>query len=183
MSANTNRTFEYGDLLVTLTSAYAWRWNDKGSGAKRNGGFWHPAPQGPQKELRALGSVCVPHYGDINNQWAVMLVGAKPGAGGDRPAVKRPTDYAIIVRWISVVFLGLRPYVLPSFPTSPHLGRENFLTYHHAVDRQGQRLQQGRILLATHRARGLRGPRRHRVARLRQARSRPDVVPPGRSAE
>jgi hypothetical protein len=48
------KTHEYGDLIVTLTSAYDWRWSDRGSGAGRNGGFWHPQPQGA---LRAGGSV------------------------------------------------------------------------------------------------------------------------------
>ena len=37
----TNQTREYGDLIVTMTSDYTWRWDDRGSGADRDGGFWH----------------------------------------------------------------------------------------------------------------------------------------------
>ncbi|KAK4241979.1 hypothetical protein C8A03DRAFT_40684 [Achaetomium macrosporum] len=87
-----NKTLDYGDLRVTVTSAYDWRWNDSGSGAKRNGGFWHPKPQG---NMRAVGSVAVPHYGDINNQWAVLLVGDNPSARkeGKGAAVLPPVDY------------------------------------------------------------------------------------------
>lgn len=87
-----NQTREYGDLVVTMTSAFDWRWNDSGSGAKRDGAFWHPKPQG---ELRSLGSVAVPHYNDINNQWAVILVGDNPSnrPEGKGPAVQHPVDY------------------------------------------------------------------------------------------
>jgi hypothetical protein len=87
-----NKTLNYGDLRVTLTSAYDLRWNDSGSGANRDGGFWHPKPQG---NMRPVGSVAVPHHGDINNQWAVLLVGdnidARPADKG--AAVVPPVDY------------------------------------------------------------------------------------------
>lgn len=32
-----NKTLSYGDLVVTLTSAFTPRWNDSGSGANRDG--------------------------------------------------------------------------------------------------------------------------------------------------
>jgi hypothetical protein len=86
------KTHEYGDLIVTLTSAYDWRWSDRGSGAGRNGGFWHPQPQGA---LRAGGSVGVGHYNDLRNNWAVLLIGDNPSKrpAGKGPAVQSPVDY------------------------------------------------------------------------------------------
>lgn len=85
-------TRAYGPLIITLTSAYDWRWNDRGSGADRDGGFWHPKPQGG---LRAVGSVAVGNYNDLNNNWAVMLVGDNPDnhRPGEAPAVQSPVDY------------------------------------------------------------------------------------------
>ncbi|KAJ4300562.1 hypothetical protein N0V88_003241 [Collariella sp. IMI 366227] len=87
-----NKTQEYGDLLVTMTSAFDWRWNDRGSGADRDGGFWHPKPQGG---IRPMGSVVVGHHGDLPNQWAVLLVSDNPSKrpAGKGPAVQAPTDY------------------------------------------------------------------------------------------
>ncbi|GAB1312349.1 hypothetical protein MFIFM68171_02559 [Madurella fahalii] len=87
-----NKARSYRDLAVTLTSAYDWRWTDSGSGGDRDGGFWHPQPQ---ERLRPLGSVAVPHYGNINNQWAVLLVSDNPlnRVQGKGPAVLSPVDY------------------------------------------------------------------------------------------
>ncbi|KXX77964.1 hypothetical protein MMYC01_207928 [Madurella mycetomatis] len=90
-----NKTREYGDLLVTLTSLYDWRWNDSGSGADRDGAFWHPQPQG---DLRAVGSVACPHYSNLNGNRAVLLVGDNPSKrqSGKGPAVQAPVDYQLI---------------------------------------------------------------------------------------
>lgn len=35
----------FGDLLLTLTSAYVLRYSDKGSGADMNGSYWCPVSQ------------------------------------------------------------------------------------------------------------------------------------------
>ncbi|KAL2129179.1 hypothetical protein VTI74DRAFT_8107 [Chaetomium olivicolor] len=87
-----NQTQVYGDLLVTMTSAYDWRWNDRGSGADRDGAFWHPKPQ---RDMRPMGSVVAPHHRDLPNQWAVLLVGDDPSKRpvGKGPAVRAPIDY------------------------------------------------------------------------------------------
>jgi hypothetical protein len=88
-----NRVISYGDLKVTLTSFFSPVWSDVDSGAKRNGAFWHPLPQG---DLRALGSVVIPHHGNIVAQWAALLVGDDPNnrpPGETRPAVMRPVGY------------------------------------------------------------------------------------------
>jgi Vacuolar protein sorting-associated protein 62 len=81
---NTSRKF--GDLLITLTSGYDMRYNDRGSGSPMDGTFWHPRSEGG---FRPVASVCVAGYGDINNNRASMLV-ADAGNG----AVAAPTGYS-----------------------------------------------------------------------------------------
>jgi hypothetical protein len=69
----------FGDLLVQTTTSFTFCWNDKGSGAKRDGAFWHPPGV---NDMQPLGSVAVSGYGDIKGKHAVLLVGPKwYGAG------------------------------------------------------------------------------------------------------
>ncbi|KAL6695783.1 hypothetical protein J3F84DRAFT_407837 [Trichoderma pleuroticola] len=67
------------DLLYTTTSAFSARWDDEGSGATREGGFWHPVHQ---NDLRPIGSVGVPHYADING-YHLLWSSQDSGAGKD----------------------------------------------------------------------------------------------------
>ncbi|KAH8423660.1 uncharacterized protein LDX57_001419 [Aspergillus melleus] len=62
-----NKTYTYGDLVVTLTSNFDAIWNDKGSGAARDGEFWHPLAQG---SLRPLGSMAIGNYGTLQGSRA-----------------------------------------------------------------------------------------------------------------
>ncbi|KAH0528239.1 hypothetical protein TsFJ059_003127 [Trichoderma semiorbis] len=81
-------------LITTTTSSFNARWNDKGSGATRDGGFWHPNSQG---NMRPLGSVGVPHYNDINGSYVAQLIG--PGSFSDPnglPPLASPTGYTQI---------------------------------------------------------------------------------------
>jgi hypothetical protein len=83
-----NEARGYGDLKVTLTSTYDKRYPDNGSGAKMDGTFWHPRPEG---DFRPVGSVIVGSYDDINNNRASMLL-----ADGGNGAVAAPIDYSWI---------------------------------------------------------------------------------------
>ncbi|NBC35251.1 Vps62-related protein [Novosphingobium sp. FSY-8] len=83
-----NQSQQYGDLLITLTSAYQVRYPDRGSGAHMDGTFWHPVGD---ERFKPLGSICVAGYDDINGARASMLV-ADAGNG----AVAAPVDY----QWI-----------------------------------------------------------------------------------
>jgi hypothetical protein len=95
----------FGDLLVGgLTSAFAFRWNDKGTGSKRDGAFWHPTgtfSSGGNNVMRPLGSVLVTGYGGINNNYAALPVGPLPGYSVRNSPVtppwtyKRETSYSI----------------------------------------------------------------------------------------
>ncbi|KAL6788012.1 hypothetical protein J3E68DRAFT_445176 [Trichoderma sp. SZMC 28012] len=79
------------DLLTTTTSAFSARWDDEGSGATREGGFWHPDSQG---DLRPLGSVGVSHYDDINGRHLVKLIGpGSSSASSGLPLLASPTGY------------------------------------------------------------------------------------------
>lgn len=82
------------ELSTTTTTSFTARWNDRGSGATRDGGFWHPKPQG---DMKPLGSVGAPNYKDINGSYTAQLYGPGPGPGtpGLSP-VASPTGYTLI---------------------------------------------------------------------------------------
>ncbi|GKZ27017.1 hypothetical protein AbraIFM66951_004109 [Aspergillus brasiliensis] len=88
-----NKTYAYGELVVTLTSKFDDIWNDAGSGATRDGGFWHPISQvTTQGTLRPLGSMAVGNFKELNGQRAALLIGAKSSSSSN-PPVKAPTGY------------------------------------------------------------------------------------------
>ncbi|KAF5870950.1 putative duf946 domain-containing protein [Botrytis fragariae] len=89
-----NATEDYGDLRVTMTSAFDWVWNDKGSGASKDFEAYHPKSQG---NLRPLGSIGFSSYGDKNGKFATLLVGNSPSSTG-KAAVASPTGYDQIWR-------------------------------------------------------------------------------------
>ncbi|WP_144394522.1 Vps62-related protein [Pleionea sediminis] len=80
---------QFGDLILTFTDSFDLRWNDKGSGADRDGAYWHP---NPPKGFHALGSVGVKGYSNINGVEAAMCVKAVDGTD----ALKPPKSYELI---------------------------------------------------------------------------------------
>ncbi|KAM0174922.1 hypothetical protein ACHAPF_005831 [Botrytis cinerea] len=89
----TNATKDYGDLRVTMTSAFNWVWNDQGSGATKSFEAHHPVSQG---QLRPLGSLGFPKFNEERNgKFAALLVGNNPNSSG-RAAVASPTGYTLI---------------------------------------------------------------------------------------
>lgn len=86
-----NKTHDYGDLRITLTSEFDWRWDDTGTGARRDGAFWHPKPQ---DDLRPVGSVVFEGHPNPNNNWAALLIGdSRPPHARHSPAVRSPERY------------------------------------------------------------------------------------------
>ncbi|WP_066072821.1 Vps62-related protein [Neobacillus soli] len=79
----------FGDLIISFTGMFAFRWNDKGSGGKHDVSFFHPVCK---NGFFPLGSVGVGGYYDINNGMAVMCVKAAPGTN----ALAHPVDYIYI---------------------------------------------------------------------------------------
>jgi hypothetical protein len=92
-----NKTFDYGDLRITMTADYGWVWDDTGTGARRSVCLWTPTSQG---NLSPLGDYAEPRgYFEINgNKRASLLVGQNPNTRPSKSAVARPTDYTRI--WI-----------------------------------------------------------------------------------
>lgn len=90
-----NRTFDYGEIRVTVTSAYDWVWSDTGSGAARDVTLWNPRAQG---NLKPLGSVGISNYNDLNGKRGSLLIGLVPGVNppGGKPALVSPTGYTQI---------------------------------------------------------------------------------------
>lgn len=88
MSVKTTAAF--GELIITYTSSFSYRWNDLGSGGRNNGSFWHPvAPKG----FAPLGSIGFKGYDDPNGrQWAMCIA----PTGGNNTAVANPVDYVAI---------------------------------------------------------------------------------------
>ncbi|KAM0477560.1 hypothetical protein ACHAPX_005873 [Trichoderma viride] len=78
-------------LYTTTTSSFTPRWNDRGSGASRDGGFWHPSPQG---DMRPLGSVAVSHYNDINGNNIARLYGPTTSSSADAASTSGPGPVA-----------------------------------------------------------------------------------------
>ncbi|KFG84642.1 putative vacuolar protein sorting-associated protein [Metarhizium anisopliae] len=86
-----NKTFDYGDLRITMTSGYRWVWDDTGSGARRSVCLWTPNAQG---NLCPVGDYAAPEgYWEINGHRASLLVGQNPNTTPKKPAVARPTGY------------------------------------------------------------------------------------------
>jgi hypothetical protein len=81
---------QFGDLLLQFTSDFSFAYNDRGSGGRRDGGFWYPKP-GPGFSI--LGGYGQGNYDDPNGkQWALCVAEATPG-GGARPALHNPVDW------------------------------------------------------------------------------------------
>ncbi|RAQ64503.1 hypothetical protein AFCA_006880 [Aspergillus flavus] len=64
-----NKTYEYGELVVTLTSSFNAIWNDVGSGTTRDGGF------------RPLGSMAVGNFKELNAPTSYTQLWADKGSG------------------------------------------------------------------------------------------------------
>lgn len=88
--SNHGKSVQFGDLILTFTSAFTLRWNDKGSGGDHDGAFWQPKPP---SGFYALGSLGVKGYDDQNGKnWALCVAEAKPGSG----ALAAPKDFQLI---------------------------------------------------------------------------------------
>lgn len=80
----------FGKLHLAFTDRFELRWNDKGSGADKDGAYWHPIPP---DNFNSLGSVGVSNYNDINGENAAMCVRAIDGSSD---AIANPVDYDLI---------------------------------------------------------------------------------------
>lgn len=100
-----NKTRDYGDLRVTMTSEYDWAWDDKGTGAARSVSFWLPKKQ-QGDALKPLGTYGQPGapMGSFNHKRATLLVGQNPNTNPRQSAVARPSDYSVI--WTDVKTKG-----------------------------------------------------------------------------
>ncbi|RYC56124.1 hypothetical protein CHU98_g10091 [Xylaria longipes] len=82
-----NKTFDYGDLRISMTSNYGWVWDDTGSGATRSVCLWTPSSQG---DLFPLGDYAQPgSFFEIGGKRASLLVGQNPNTRPTQPAVAR----------------------------------------------------------------------------------------------
>lgn len=90
----TNQTRDYGDLRVTMTSAYTWKWDPSGNESRRSLCLWHPNAQG---NLKPLGTYANPQgFYELNGKRASLLVRSNPNTNPSKPAVARLTDFVHI---------------------------------------------------------------------------------------
>lgn len=81
-----------GELIITFTNDYSYRWNDRGSGGDNDGGYWHPVPP---EGYHALGSLGLRGYGNPNGVRPMIVVKVKDESSA-LPPIKHPEDYAWI---------------------------------------------------------------------------------------
>lgn len=83
---------QFGDLILAFTDRFAFRWNDGGSGARKDVSFWHPvAPDG----FHVLGDVAVPFH-DKSLEGDVAAICVKPAPDAQGAPLAAPTDYTLI---------------------------------------------------------------------------------------
>jgi hypothetical protein len=77
---------DVGELLVTFTDQYEYRWHDQGSGGAYDGSFYHPVTE---DGFRALGSLGFSGYSNPNGRYAMMVVKEDSTSS----ALAEPLDY------------------------------------------------------------------------------------------
>ncbi|OSS54921.1 hypothetical protein B5807_00795 [Epicoccum nigrum] len=88
-----NKTQDYGDIRVTMTSEFGFQYDDQGTGCKFALEMYHAVSQGG---MRPLGSMAFGTYHrGISGKRGTILVGNVPGAPG-RPACAAPLGYDFI---------------------------------------------------------------------------------------
>jgi hypothetical protein len=78
-----------GELILTYTNTYVYRWHDAGSGGDYNGSYWHPVPP---EGYYAMGSLGRPNWSNPNGTKPMIVVKAKD-PNSALPPIKHPTDY------------------------------------------------------------------------------------------
>lgn len=83
---------QFGELMLAFTNKFVWVYNDKGSGASQDGGFWQPLPP---DGFNALGTLAINNYSDPNtdgNNWALCVASAP---GSNNP-IANPVNFELL---------------------------------------------------------------------------------------
>lgn len=78
-----------GELILTYTNNYVWRWDDRGSGGDNDGSYWHPVPP---EGYYVLGSLGKSGYSTPSGTKPMIVIKAKD-PNSAIPPLKHPTDY------------------------------------------------------------------------------------------
>jgi hypothetical protein len=78
----------YNDLEINFTTSFAWKWDDRGSGGRNDGAYWHPQTADGYYPVGDLGQA---GYGDPNGHRAIAVVRDTAGASGT--ALRPPTGF------------------------------------------------------------------------------------------
>ncbi|MBN1404855.1 MAG: Vps62-related protein [Opitutales bacterium] len=77
-------------LKAILTSEFELIWNDRGSGASKDGAFWKPKST---FDTLPIGSMAMSGYGDPDNKYAALCIGPD---GRDSKALAHPMKFDLI---------------------------------------------------------------------------------------
>ncbi|GAA1291941.1 Vps62-related protein [Saccharothrix xinjiangensis] len=83
-------TQRYGPLELGFTTQFDFLWDDRGSGAPRNGSFWRPKPP---SGWWALGGFATDRHDNINGQRGGLVARVADEASG---LLRAPVDYELI---------------------------------------------------------------------------------------
>lgn len=86
------REVQFGDLILAFTTEFEERWTDKGSGADKDVGFYHPKP--PQG-FYPLGSIGVANHNNPKGKFAALCV-KEAHNDSTKPALAAPVDWRFI---------------------------------------------------------------------------------------
>jgi hypothetical protein len=88
-----HRLLDAGELLISFTDQFSWRWDDRGSGGTYDGNFWHPIPAAG---WFALGSFGTAGYYNPSGIRSMMVVKMDIDANPSVPPIAFPDDYVLI---------------------------------------------------------------------------------------
>ncbi|MDX2394034.1 hypothetical protein NJL88_29020 [Streptomyces sp. DK15] len=80
----------YGELQITVTTDITQLWNDRGSGASRDGAFFGPAAPIVSGGYRVLAHLGRPEYGEIAGKVATVLA---RDVNPSNDLLRPPVDY------------------------------------------------------------------------------------------
>jgi hypothetical protein len=84
-------TFQHEDLVIGFTTQFTMMWNDKSSGGKRDGSFWHPEVPAEMAGFFPVGSLALDHHNSPNGKIVIAIV--KDANNEQGTALAPPVDY------------------------------------------------------------------------------------------
>jgi len=90
-----HRLIDAGELLISFTDKFKYRWRDSASGGRYDGNFWHPVPEAGWYALGSLGFGGTRGFGyhNPNGVYSMIVVKESSDANPNLPPLKHPLSY------------------------------------------------------------------------------------------